>query len=117
MLEPGATRAGSVAEPGDPLTFGLSPASPVGRSMKPGGAGAGLQLRRRELLVTSGSFGPVGSVLTLWPLMFSPAASARSAVGAVEAVGPRCRGPGRAEGRLVGRGGEGRAVAGGRARC
>jgi hypothetical protein len=41
MLEPGATSAGSLAVPGDPLRFGLSPARPVGRSMKPEAPGPG----------------------------------------------------------------------------
>ena len=40
-LEPAATSAGSVASPGDPLTLGLSPGSPVGRSMNPAAPGPG----------------------------------------------------------------------------
>jgi hypothetical protein len=76
MLAFGATRAGSVAAPGDPLSSGLSSASPVGRSMKPEAPGPGCSWSP-ALFVTSGSLGPVGSVLTLWPLMFSPAASVR----------------------------------------
>ena len=74
MLEPAPATAGSLEVPGDPLTFGLSPARPRGRSMKPAAPGPGCNCWP-ELFVTSGSFGPVGSVSTLWPLMFSPAAS------------------------------------------
>ena len=83
MLEPAATRAGSLpawpgvpVSPGEPLSSGLSPDNPVGRSMKPEAPGPGCSWSS-ELFVTSGSLGPVGSVLTFWSLMFSPAASAK----------------------------------------
>ncbi len=61
MLDPGLYEAGSLAAPGEPLTFGLSPVRPVGRSMKPAAPGPGWSWTP-ELLVTSGSLGPVGSV-------------------------------------------------------
>ncbi len=75
MLDPGATSAGSVVDPGEPLRYGLSPVRPVARSMKPDAPGPGCNCWP-VLVVTSGSFGPVGSVFTLTPLRFSPAASA-----------------------------------------
>src|ERR1700691_1673334 len=96
MLELGDTSAGSVVDPGEPKRYGLSPASPVGRSMKPEAPGPGCNCTP-ELVVTSGSFGPVGSVSTLVPFRFSPAASARTpyapysefAPGAVVPVDPK----------------------------
>ena len=41
MLEPFDPSAGSDAEPGEPLRYGLSPVSPVGRSMNPEAPGPG----------------------------------------------------------------------------
>src|ERR1700677_2406823 len=77
MLELGDTSAGSVVDPGEPERYGLSPGSPGGRSMKPEAPGPGCNCSP-DLVVTSGSFGPVGSVFTLVPFRFSPAASART---------------------------------------
>ena len=79
-LEPGATIAPvrQLSSPGDPVTSeDSSQRRPVSRSMKPAAPGPGCNWLP-ELSVTSGSFGPVGSVPTLLPLMFSPAASARA---------------------------------------
>ena len=63
-----------------------------------------------ELLVTSGSFGPVGSVLHVVAVDVLTGGVGQEPVGAVERVGTRSRAARRAEGRLVGRGGVGACV-------